>query len=195
MFDDVLVGPTVWEAISDLQGIYADTLNESCNYAKEPQTDFQAQRRNGVNKVSNHFPWKLSERQLQRIRLLSEGQGQAHLPKELQTADGYGSAYRRLQSTAQALTITTWMFHPGSGMFTHPFEDRVITIREAARIQSFQDDFTFFGKYHSQCRQVGNSVAPLVAKRIALSILQVLGYKQTQLEDYTLLKPKATTQV
>ena len=174
-------GPCVGDAISDLQGEYADSLETRwCRYATEARTGYQRERRGQAVEVRNHFPWKLSERQLQRIRLLREGQGQLHLPKELQTRQGYGSAYRRIQSNAQALTITTWMFHPGSGMFTHPTEDRVVTIREAARLQSFQDIFTFSGKYHSQCRQLGNAVAPLVARAIAQAILYALGYEHTQ---------------
>lgn len=170
------VGPSVWDAISDLHGTYATSLNADSAYATEPTTTYQADCREGSIRAKNHFPWPLTERQLRRIRLLGQGQGQLHLPKELQTANGYGSAYRRLQADAVALTITTWMFHPGSGMFTHPFEDRVITIREAARIQSFQDRFEFFGRYHSQCRQVGNAVAPLVARSLAESVLKALGH-------------------
>lgn len=84
------------------------------------------------------------------------------------------SFYRRMQADAQALTLTTWMFHPGSGMFTHPKDDRVVTIREAARLQSYQDDFVFTGRYHSQCRQVGNSVAPLMATNLARAICAAL---------------------
>ena len=60
-------------------------------------------------------------------------------------------------------------------MFTHPIEDRVVTIREAARLQSFNDSFKFVGRYHSQCRQVGNAVAPQVAVNVALSISKLLG--------------------
>ncbi len=174
-FVSLPIGPSVWDSISDLGGVYADALQEWSDYAKEPQTIYQKERRErSFGRVKNHFPWKLTDRQLQRIRLLKEGQGQLHLPKELQTKNGYGSAYRRIQSDAQALTITTWMFHPGSGMFTHPFEDRVITIREAARLQSFQDYFVFLGRYHSQCRQVGNAVAPLVAKNLACTLRDIL---------------------
>ena len=175
---DLPVGPSVWDAIGDLRGEYGRSLDGECAYASPPFTDYQGQRRGNSTRVRNHFPWPLTERQLQRIRLLAQGQGQAHLPKELQTAEGYGSAYRRLQADAQALTLTTWMFHPGSGMFTHPFEDRVLTIREAARIQSFQDDFVFTGRYHSKCRQVGNAVAPLVARNLARSIIRALGYSE-----------------
>jgi len=171
LFDTLPVGPSVWESMSDLYGAYATELNGETSYATPPQTTYQAARRSNDDFVHNHFRWPLTERQLQRIRLLGQGQGQLHLPRELQTKNGYGSAYRRLQADAQALTITTWMFHPGSGMFTHPYDDRVITIREAARLQSFHDRYRFLGKYHSQCRQVGNAVAPLVATYLAKSVL------------------------
>ncbi len=168
-------GPTVWDAIGDLHGVYAESLDGESRYAREGATDYQRERRTVDGIVGQHFPWRLSDRQLERIRLLREGQGQAHLPEALRTRDGYGSAYRRLQRDAQALTITTWMFHPGSGMFTHPLEDRVITVREAARLQSFQDEFRFVGRYHSKCRQVGNAVAQLVARAFATELLDSLG--------------------
>lgn len=176
VLDDAIlpISPTVWDAISDLQGVYADDLNGIVNYATDPNTVYQKERRERNVTVYNHYAWKLSERQLQRIRLLKEGEGQLHLPLTLRTKNGYGSAYRRLQSDAVALTITTWMFHPGSGMFTHPFEDRVITIREAARIQGFQDSFRFLGSYHSQCRQIGNAVPPMLARCIAQSVINYL---------------------
>lgn len=176
VLDDTLLplSPTVWDAISDLQGAYATDLHNCVSYASDPSTVYQAERRDQNTIVYNHYPWSLSDRQLQRIRLLKEGEGQLHLPLELRTKNGYGSAYRRLQSDAVALTITTWMFHPGSGMFTHPFEDRVVTIREAARLQGFQDSFRFLGNYHSQCRQVGNAVPPILARCIAQSILEYL---------------------
>ena len=181
------VGPNVWDAIGDLYGQYSESLDGLSRYACQPSTAYQRERRGQQVDVSNHFPWPLTERQLRRIRLLGEGEGQAFLPQELQANGGYGSAYRRMQSDAQALTLTTWMFHPGSGMFTHPKEDRVLTIREAARIQSFQDDFVFTGKYHSQCRQLGNSVAPLVAKNLATSISCVLDGKVPEREVYQAL--------
>ena len=167
-------GPSVWDAIGDLHGKYAEALDGSSLYASEPSSEYQIERRGRLQEVTNHFPWPLSERQLRRVRLLGEGEGQAHLPKDLQANGGYGSAYRRMQADAQALTLTTWLFHPGSGMFTHPKENRVVTIREAARLQSFQDDFVFTGRYHSQCRQIGNSVAPLVAANLALAIRRAI---------------------
>jgi DNA (cytosine-5)-methyltransferase 1 len=178
LFEPPPEGATVWDAIGDLHGKYAKTLDGVCGYARKPATEYQRERRGDLDEVHNHFPWPLSERQLSRIRLLREGEGQLHLPAELQTREGYGSAYRRMQADAQALTLTTWMFHPGSGMFTHPKDDRVVTIREAARLQSFQDDFVFTGRYHSQCRQVGNSVAPLMATNVARAISAALQQPQ-----------------
>jgi DNA (cytosine-5)-methyltransferase 1 len=177
LFDDVLpVGPTVWDALSDLYGVYGSPrdLSSVVEYGGPPVNQYQRARRGNATFVSNHYVWPLSPRQLARVRVLSEGQGHAHLPPELQVKEGYGSAYRRLQKDAQALTITTWLFHPGSGMFTHPLEDRVLTIREAGRIQSFQDDFVFTGRYHSQCRQVGNAVAPQVARCIGEEVHRIL---------------------
>ena len=69
-----------------------------------------------------------------------------------------------------ATTITRWVFHPGSGRFFHPTQDRTITIREAARLHSYPDDFHFLGTYTDMASQIGESVPPLLGKAIASSI-------------------------
>ncbi len=70
-----------------------------------------------------------------------------------------------------SVTITTRFDTPSSGKFTHPYLDRAITVREAARIQSFPDDFVFTGTKSSQMKQVGNAVPPLLAEAIADTIM------------------------
>ena len=72
-----------------------------------------------------------------------------------------------MQKDEQSVTITTRFDTPSSGKFTHPFLHRVITVREAARIQSFPDRFKFVGTKGSQMKQVGNAVPPLLSKAIA----------------------------
>ena len=71
-----------------------------------------------------------------------------------------------------SVTITTRFDTPSSGKFTHPFLNRAITVREAARIQSFPDTFRFVGNKGSQMKQVGNAVPPLLAAAIAEVIMK-----------------------
>ena len=74
-----------------------------------------------------------------------------------------------------SVTITTRFDTPSSGKFTHPYLDRAITVREAARIQSFPDTFRFYGTKTSQMKQVGNAVPPMLASAIAESIIHDMG--------------------
>ena len=69
-----------------------------------------------------------------------------------------------------SVTITTRFDTPSSGRFTHPYLNRAITVREAARIQSFPDSFVFIGTKSSQMKQVGNAVPPRLANAIATVI-------------------------
>ena len=76
---------------------------------------------------------------------------------------GFRGAYGRLDPDQPAKTITTGVRGPSHGPFFHYAQDRLITIREAARLQSFPDDFAFHGGLDSQAHQVGNAVPPLLA--------------------------------
>jgi DNA (cytosine-5)-methyltransferase 1 len=73
-------------------------------------------------------------------------------------------------------TITRWVFHPGSGRWGHPVDKRLITIREAARLHSYSDNFRFVGTYIEQAGQIGNSVPPLLAAQIAGTFIATQKY-------------------
>jgi DNA (cytosine-5)-methyltransferase 1 len=103
---------------------------------------------------------------------LQPGEGIKQLPAALRPKSGYSGAYGRLTKDMVAPTITRWVFHPGSGRYGHPVDTRVITIREAARLQGFPDTFEFVGTYTQQAGQVGNAVPPLLAAALAHTLRQ-----------------------
>ena len=79
----------------------------------------------------------------------------------------HSGAYGRLEKMGVSPTITTRFDTPSGGKFIHPVENRTLTPREAARIQSFPDDFIFYGKKSSICKQIGNAVPPKIAYFLA----------------------------
>ncbi len=166
---------TIRDAIGDLPSLGEAGGKSPGPYACEPQNDYQKLLRDGADSVSNHVAWKLSATQSERLTYLRPGDGAECLPPHLAPKSGYGSAYRRMSWDIPALTITTWMYHPGSGMFFHPSDHRNITVREGARLQSFPDATAFFGGKVSQCRQVGNAVPPVLAAALAQQVYQALG--------------------
>lgn len=172
---DISQHVNVWEAISDLPSLLNGEGQDVMEYPSEPLTPYQQlMRQESDGFLYNHKARKLSDIQYQRISSIAEGQGIKDLPEEIRPKSGYSGAYGRLWRDKPAPTITCWVFHPGSGRFSHPIDKRVITIREAARIQSFDDGFKFLGSYNEQSRQVGNAVPPLLAKIIALHFKEIL---------------------
>ncbi|BAZ30306.1 cytosine specific DNA methyltransferase [Cylindrospermum sp. NIES-4074] len=164
---------TVKDAIGDLPLLNAGQKYDDEGYPLASQTAYQDILRNGSTKIVNHIARALSPIQMARVRLLKEGQDARDLPSELAPKKHYSGAYGRLYWDKPARTITRWVFHPGSGRFFHPTQDRTITIREAARLHSYPDNFHFLGTYTEMASQIGESVPPLLAKAIAESILQV----------------------
>ncbi|RCJ36970.1 DNA (cytosine-5-)-methyltransferase [Nostoc minutum NIES-26] len=163
---------TVRDAIGDLPPLNAGQSYDVEVYPSAPQTTYQAMMRHESITIINHVARALTPIQLSRARTLREGQDARDLPSELAPKKHYSGAYGRLYWDKPARTITRWVFHPGSGRFFHPTQDRTITIREAARLHSYPDKFHFLGTYTDMASQIGESVPPLLGKVIASSILQ-----------------------
>ena len=158
---------SVWDAIGDLPSIEHDDPRLSYAYATKPFSEYQKKMRGQRDIIANHKPRALAPTQYKRLASIGPGQGLKDLPEEIRPKSGYSGAYGRLTKEMVAPTITRWVFHPGSGRFGHPADTRMITIREAARLQGFPDDFEFVGTYTQQAGQVGNAVPPLLVERIA----------------------------
>lgn len=158
---------TISEAIDDLPSLRGGEGTSPGPYSTAPNNSYQKMLREDAEEVTDHVAWKLSDVQSDRLSHLGPGEGVESLPQRLVPKSTYGSAYRRMSWDVPALTITTWMYHPGSGMYYHPEDHRTITLREGARLQSFPDRTTFIGGKVSRCRQVGNAVPPLLAFAIA----------------------------
>lgn len=166
---------TVREAISDLPSLKHGEGEEWTEYRSEPESEYQKLMRNDQKKVRNHISRFLQPMQYARLASLKPGQGHKDLPDNLKVKSGYSGAYGRLTWDMVAPTITRWVFHPGSGRWGHPEDIRVLSIREAARIQSFPDSFEFVRTYCQQAGQIGNAVPPLLVKILAESMLRQAG--------------------
>lgn len=124
--------------------------------------------------ITEHFARDLDELALKRLRSLKPGQAIEALPSSLQPKSGFRGAYGRLHPDCPAKTITTGIRGPSHGPFCHYGQERLITFREAARLQSFFDKFVFCGKRSSVAFQIGNAVPPLLSKAIRLISEQLL---------------------
>lgn len=119
--------------------------------------------------------------QIERLRSIREGGSRHDLPPDLvldcwKEADGFNDVLGRLEWHRPATTIRTEFFRPEKGRFLHPSEDRPITPREAARLQSFPDVFEFLEgqSLYSVARQIGNAMPPRLAEAIGRSIVTTL---------------------
>ena len=172
---------SVWDAISDLPEIESGSKNDKIRYAcKKPQSQYQEILRNGSDFVYNHSCNNLGKVNLERMKHIPQGGSWRDipfdlLPKGLQRArrSDHTKRYGRLDPEGLCSTVLT-KCDPHWGSFFHPTQDRVISIREAARIQSFPDSYHFMGSVTQQYEQVGNAVPPLMANEIGKSIISML---------------------
>lgn len=162
---------TAWEAISDLAFLNSGEGEFEQKYRFEPQSKYQKAMRKNSKKLFNHVATSHSDAAIKRMSMIPIGGGRENLPLEELTKSIYSGTWGRIIKNDLAVTITTRFDTPSSGRFIHPFLNRAITVREAARIQSFPDNFIFYGNKTSQMKQVGNAVPPLLAKIIAETII------------------------
>lgn len=136
-----------------------------------------------IEKIPNHLTSKLSELDLLVVNSVPPGGNWKHLPSDIPSnrvkqirdsfSQGKGSRstyYGRLLPNKPSYTINTYFNRPGNGCHIHYSQERVLSQREAARLQSFPDNFIFRGSQSSVNNQIGNAVPPLLAYQIANEI-------------------------
>ncbi len=161
---------TVWDAIGDLAYLKSGEGKMAQAYPAAPASEYAKELRGDMDVLYNHVATKHSKLALERLSLIPPNCGKEVLPSEHLTKSIYSGTWCRMLRDDISVTITTRFDTPSSGRFTHPYLNRAITVREAARIQSFPDSFLFTGTKGSQMKQVGNAVPPRLAHAIAAVI-------------------------
>ena len=186
---------TVGEAIGDLPLLNGNLDLEEWEYATRSQSAFQRYARQYNPKLTLHKANGVSVQAQSVLKFIGEGQGLRavpveHLParfKKMRTIRSGAlrrdctTLYFRLSHRAPAYTITCYFRNVASGAFTHPVEDRSLSYREAARLMSFQDRYSFVGPRLAM--QIGNAVPPLMAKAVGKCILGRLAHEKTLCDE------------
>lgn len=159
---------TVWDAISNLGLPTEDGVvqYQKCN------SKYQEYLKAKNNITYNHIKTNHSNKAIDRMSKIKINQNYTVLDEKINTV--HSGSYGRLDPNGIAPTITTRFDTPTGGKFIHPFENRTLTPREAARIQSFPDSFKFSGTKSCICKQIGNAVPPKLAYFFGVLIKEVL---------------------
>lgn len=158
---------TTEDALSDLASL---DNNENPNiYRTEAKTNYQKLMRKNSIDVKNHDVTNHTEQTKHIISMIKDGGKIKDLPEEYWNVRKYNKAFQRMYSKGQSNTVDT-----GHRNYFHYKENRIPTVRENARLQSFPDDFEFLGSKTSQYKQVGNAVPPLLAYAVAMSVKEKL---------------------
>jgi len=169
---------TVWEAISDLSSLANGNETDEMPYGEPgPITDYQRLMRKGSSpSVRGNLVSRNGDLIMRRYRYIPQGGNWRDIPARLMQnykdkSRCHEWIYRRLSEKEPSVTISNFR----KNMLIHPREDRGLSIREAARLQSFPDTFVFTGSIGFQQQQVANAVPPLLARAIGLSVRKHLG--------------------
>ena len=170
---------TVKEAIGELyQFEKGYKKNKSPLFLVEPAiTNFQKYLRSSDNSLYNHEIRYPAQKVQNRISYVKQGENWESVPEDLwpsQRTNRQSSAYKRLDENKPSVTIDTGNNHSN---YFHPLFNRIPSVREAARLQSFPDSFLVLGNRSEQFRQVGNAVPPLLAKALAIAIMEKIGHE------------------
>lgn len=188
---DLLPFLSVWDAISDLPALNNGEGRDGVPYTIAPQSEYQTNSRTGSQAVYNHIAPTLGSINLKRLKYIPEGGSWRDIPVELLPAgmkrakrSDHTKRYGRLRKEGFASTILT-KCDPHWGAFFHPEQDRVITVREAARLQGFPDKVVFLGSRSEQYKQVGNAVPIQLSASVAKKVFEALsGYESRSAKQH-----------
>lgn len=164
---------TVADAISDLPTLAVGADEGSLPYKSKPQSAYAQKLRAGAKKSTGHLVTKNAGHIVARYSHIPQGGNWQDIPKSMM--DSYADVlrchtgiYKRLSLDEPSVVLGNFR----KNMLIHPTEDRGLSVREAARLQSFPDSYEFCGSIGQQQQQVGNAVPPLMAKRIFQTIIE-----------------------
>ncbi|KOR25156.1 DNA cytosine methyltransferase [Clostridium sp. L74] len=160
---------TCRDAISDLPSRENELGTEEDYYSCEPQTEYQKLMRKNSTTLHNHVATNHTQMVKDTIALVPEGGNYKDLPKGWGESRKFNEAWTRYHGNKPSKTIDT-----GHRNHFHYQYNRVPTIRENARLQSFPDDFIFIGTRTQQNRQVGNAVPPLLGYYLAIQLKKII---------------------
>lgn len=164
---------TCRDAISDLPAL-TDTLGtEESAYESAPKTEYQKQMRGKCTVLHNHTATNHTQMVKDTIALVPEGGNYKDLPAGVGESRKFHEAWTRYDGNKPSKTIDT-----GHRNHFHYAHNRVPTVRENARLQSFPDDFVFTGTRTQQYRQVGNAVPPLLGFSLGEAVAKILSEKE-----------------
>jgi len=171
---------TVQDALDDLPRLKMGEGAEELEYTMEPHSTYAKVMRKDSDRVYNHYAARLASQNIERLKHLRPGGSWRDLPIELlpkgmklARRSDHTKRYGRLKKDGLAGTVMT-KCDPHWGAVFLPDQDRSLTVREAARIQSFPDKYRFLGPRVAQYEQVGNAVPVLLAKSIAEALMEHL---------------------
>ncbi|MFZ2726449.1 MAG: DNA cytosine methyltransferase [Methylococcaceae bacterium] len=164
---------TVGDAISDLPILKNGDKKEYENYKNEIKNVFVSLMRNNSSQATQNFVSKSKDYVIERYKNIKAGQNWEAIKHQLlnykSTHNIHSGIYRRLDPNEPACTIANYR----KSMLIHPQQDRGLSLREAARLQSFPDTYQFCGNISNMQQQVGNAVPPLLAKAIFEQIIKL----------------------
>jgi len=166
---------TVGEALSDLPSLLNGEHREECSYTREPCTTYLKTMRKKAKVPMQNIVSKNKDYVIERYKHIKPGQNWQAIPEKLMsnysnTKNMHSGIYRRLDPNKPSVVIANYR----KSMLIHPHEHRGLSLREAARLQSFPDHFIFEGPLSYKQQQIGNAVPPLLAKAIFGKILSYM---------------------
>ena len=164
---------TCRDAISDLPSLSDSLGEEESEYTSAPKSEYQKIMRKNSKVLHNHTATNHTQMVKDTIALVPEGGNYKDLPKGVGESRKFNEAWTRYHGDKPSRTIDT-----GHRNHFHYEYNRVPTVRENARLQSFPDDFVFTGTRTQQYRQVGNAVPPLLGYHLGLKILDIISKKE-----------------
>ena len=148
--------------------------NAGSNNYLNASNDFQKAMSNGTKVIYNHEISNHGAAIIKRMSFVPPGGNWRDIPKRYYNVGGeHSNNYRRLDSKKPAITIK----HATKSMIIHPWYNRCLTVREAARLQSFPDNFVLYGTKFEQHQQLANAVPPLLAFEISKHLIDKLSAK------------------